>query len=422
MKKAILVGINISNEENFEESMKELKGLAKACDFKVEGSLTQNLKVPNKKYYIGQGKIESLKIFAQEHQVDVIIFNNELSPLQFKNLEDELGIEVIDRTLLILNIFSSRAKTKEAKLQVEVARLNYLLPRLVVTNANYEQQGGGSLHNKGSGEKQIDIDKRILRQKISMLEHELDAIEKNKETQRKKREKNTIPLVSIVGYTNAGKSTLMNAFIDEYNALNKNKTVFAKDMLFATLDTTTRYIKFKDNKEVLLSDTVGFISKLPTGLIRAFKSTLSEILNADLIVLVADISSTEILNHIQVTLDTLEEIGVNPETPIIYVFNKADKVGLATLPTNDNKLFISAKNRLNLNLLENEIKKALFSNWKQAKMFIPYENGAVLAYLKSSATIYDIKHLDEGTMLELELSPQDYSKYIDYVWVDDKTS
>ena len=214
----------------------------------------------------------------------------------------------------------------------------------------------------------------------------------------------------------------MNAFIDEYNALNKNKTVFAKDMLFATLDTTTRYIKFKDNKEVLLSDTVGFISKLPTGLIRAFKSTLSEILNADLIVLVADISSTEILNHIQVTLDTLEEIGVNPETPIIYVFNKADKVGLATLPTNDNKLFISAKNRLNLNLLENEIKKALFSNWKQAKMFIPYENGAVLAYLKSSATIYDIKHLDEGTMLELELSPQDYSKYIDYVWVDDKTS
>lgn len=422
MKKAILVGINISNEENFEESMKELKGLAKACDFKVEGSLTQNLKVPNKKYYIGQGKIESLKIFAQEHQVDVIIFNNELSPLQFKNLEDELGIEVIDRTLLILNIFSSRAKTKEAKLQVEVARLNYLLPRLVVTNANYEQQGGGSLHNKGSGEKQIDIDKRILRQKISMLEHELDSIEKNKSTQRKKREKNTIPLVSIVGYTNAGKSTLMNAFIEEYNSLNKNKTVFAKDMLFATLDTTTRYIKFKDNKEVLLSDTVGFISKLPTGLIRAFKSTLSEILNADLIVLVADISSNEILNHIQVTLDTLEEIGVNPETPIIYVFNKADKVGLATLPTNDNKLFISAKNRLNLNLLENEIKKALFSNWKQAKMFIPYENGAVLAYLKSSATIYDIKSLDEGTMLELELSPQDYSKYIDYVWVDDKMS
>lgn len=421
MKKAILVGVNISNEENFEESMKELKGLAKACDFKVEGTLTQNLKTPNKKFYIGQGKIESLKMFALEHQVDVIIFNNELSPLQFKNLEDELNIEVIDRTLLILNIFSSRAKTKEAKLQVEVARLNYLLPRLVVTNANYEQQAGGSLHNKGSGEKQIDIDKRILRQKISMLEHELDNLEKNKITQRKRREKNTIPLVSIVGYTNAGKSTLMNAFIEEYNSVSKNKTVFTKDMLFATLDTTTRYIKFKDNKEILLSDTVGFISKLPTGLIRAFKSTLSEILNADLIVLVADISSPEILNHIQVTLDTLEEIGVNPEIPIIYVFNKADKVGLATLPTNDNKLFISAKNRLNLNLLESEIKKALFSNWKKAKMFIPYENGSVLAYLKASSTIYSINNLDDGTMLELELSPYDYNKYIDYVWVDNKS-
>lgn len=421
MKKAILVGVNISNEENFEESMKELKGLAKACDFKVEGTLTQNLKAPNKKFYIGQGKIESLKMFALEHQVDVIIFNNELSPLQFKNLEDELNIEVIDRTLLILNIFSSRAKTKEAKLQVEVARLNYLLPRLVVTNANYEQQAGGSLHNKGSGEKQIDIDKRILRQKISMLEHELDNLEKNMITQRKRREKNTIPLVSIVGYTNAGKSTLMNAFIEEYNSVSKNKTVFTKDMLFATLDTTTRYIKFKDNKEILLSDTVGFISKLPTGLIRAFKSTLSEILNADLIVLVADISSPEILNHIQVTLDTLEEIGVNPEIPIIYVFNKADKVGLATLPTNDNKLFISAKNRLNLNLLESEIKKALFSNWKKAKMFIPYENGSVLSYLKASSTIYSINNLDDGTMLELELSPYDYNKYIDYVWVDNKS-
>lgn len=422
MKKAILVGVNIDNEENFDESLKELKGLAKACDFKVEGTLTQNLKAPNKRLYIGPGKIESLKMFAEVHQAEVIIFNNELSPLQYKNLEDELGIEVIDRTLLILNIFASRAKTKEAKLQVEVARLNYLLPRLVVTNANYEQQGGGSLHNKGAGEKQIDIDKRILRRKISMLEQELDSIEKNKETQRKKRVKNTIPLVSIVGYTNAGKSTLMNAFMEEYDSLSKNKSVFIKDMLFATLDTTTRYIKFKDNKEILLSDTVGFISKLPTGLIRAFKSTLSDILNADLILLVADISSVEILNQIQVTLDTLTEIGVSEDVPIVYVFNKADKVGLATLPTNDNKLFISAKNRLNLNLLEAEIKKALFADWKKVKMFIPYEDGKQLAYLKMNSSIISIKELDEGTMLEVEVSPYDFNKFIDYIWVDDKNS
>lgn len=420
MKKAILVGVNISNQDDFEESLKELKGLAKACDYKVCGYLTQNLKNPNKKFYIGQGKIESLKVFANEHGADVIIFNNELSPLQYKNLEEELGIEVIDRTLLILNIFASRAKTKEAKLQVEVARLNYLLPRLSVTDANYEQQSGGALHNKGSGEKQIDIDKRVIRTRIAMLEKELDALEKNKAVQRKKREKNSIPLVSLVGYTNSGKSTLLNSFIEEYNEETEKKQVFAKDMLFATLDTTTRYIKFKDNKEILLSDTVGFISKLPHGLIRAFKSTLSEIINADLIVLVADISSNEVLNHIDVTLNTLSEIGVSDEIPIIYVFNKADKIGLATLPTNENKIFISAKEHLNLNLLEHEIKKALFSDWITCKMFVPYEDGKLLAYLNNKANVMSQEYKQDGTMLKVELSPIDYKKYIDYVWVDDK--
>ena len=170
MKKAIIVGVNVNNEENFDESFKELKGLAKACDLKVVGSLTQNLKTINKKTYIGPGKIDSLKIFALEHEAEIIIFNNELSPLQYKNLEEALEIEVADRTLLILNIFASRARSKEAKLQVEVARLNYLLPRLVLTDENYEQQGGGSLHNKGSGEKLIDIDKTILRGRIAQLE------------------------------------------------------------------------------------------------------------------------------------------------------------------------------------------------------------------------------------------------------------
>ena len=235
MKKAVLVGVNINNEEDFEESLKELKGLAKACDFKVVGYLTQNLKSPNKKFYIGEGKIESLKIFASEHDADVVIFNNELSPLQFKNLEDELKIEVVDRTLLILNIFASRAKTKEAKLQVEVARLNYLLPRLVVTNASYEQQGGGSLHNRGSGEKQIDIDKRIVRTRIAQLEKELDNLEQNRVTQSKKRNKTDIPLVSIVGYTNAGKSTLMNAFIEEFGNVD-NKYVCSSISLFIVAD------------------------------------------------------------------------------------------------------------------------------------------------------------------------------------------
>lgn len=423
MKKAILVGVNIDNDETFEESLKELKGLAKACEFKVVGTLTQNLKSPNKKFFIGQGKIETLKNYAESCEANIIIFDNELSPLQYKNLEEQLEIEVIDRTLLILNIFSSRAKTKEAKLQVEVARLNYLLPRLVVSNANYEQQGGGSLHNRGSGEKQIDIDKRILRTRIAQLEKELDYLAINKETQNKRKIKNSIPLVSIVGYTNAGKSTLMNAFIEEYSNNEKNinnKTVLAKDLLFATLDTSSRHIKFKDNKEIILTDTVGFISKLPHGLIRAFKSTLSETLIADLIILVADISSSDVLNQIQVTLDTLHEIGVSDETPIIYVFNKADKVGLATIPSNDNKMFISAKNHLNLNLLEHEIKRQLFKDWKHCKMFIPYKDSSILSYLNNHATIIDQKYEEDGTMIELELSLKDFKQYLEYIWVDDK--
>ena len=422
MKKAIIVGVNINNDEFFEESLKELKGLAKACEIKVVGTLTQNLKAVNKKSFIGPGKIDTLKALAESYEADVIIFDNELTPLQYKTLEDALNIEVIDRTLLILNIFANRARTKESKLQVEVARLKYLLPRLVVTNADYEQQGGGSLHNKGSGEKQIDIDKRILRTRISQLEKELDTLEQNRITQSKKRVKNDIPLVSIVGYTNAGKSTLLNALIEEYhndnNSKVSNKTVFAKDLLFATLDTSTRHVKFKDNKEIIISDTVGFISKLPTGLIRAFKSTLSEILNADLIVLVADVSSNEVLNQIEVTLDTLHEIGVSDEIPLIYVFNKADKIGLATVPSNENKMFISAKNRLNLNLLENEIKKILFKDWKRCKMFIPYKNSNILSYLNEKATIISQVYEEEGTMLEVEIPDKDFKNYLDYIWVD----
>lgn len=415
MKKALLIGVNINNDY-FEESLKELKGLAKANNIKVEGFIVQNLKTINKKYYIGEGKINSIKLMADEHNVDLIIFNNELSPIQFKNLEDELNIPVLDRTMLILDIFASRAKTKEAKIQVEVARLKYLLPRLVNNNDNLSQQSGGSVNNRGSGEKQIDINKRIIRNKIAQLENELIDLEENKNNSKKKRIKSEIPHVALVGYTNAGKSTLLNAFIEEYGD-SASKEVLAKDMLFATLDTSIRHIKLPDNKEFLLSDTVGFISSLPKGLLRAFKSTLSEIADADVIINVCDVSSPEVLNHILVTEEILLEIGIK-DIPIIYAFNKADKVGLATIKNEDNRIFLSAKNHLNLNLLINEIKKVIFADWKKCKMLIPYENSNVLSYLCEHATIIEKEFTNEGTKLFVELSPIDYKKYNEYIWID----
>ena len=417
IKRALLVGVNINDNIYYEEQFKELKGLVKALDFKVEGTLEQNLKVPNKKYFIGPGKVEELKAILSISPVDVVVFNDELTPLQNKNLEDELNIEVIDRTLVILNIFANRARTKEAKLQVEVARLNYLLPRLVVTNKNYEQQAGGGVHNRGKGEKQIDIDRKNLRKKISQLENELDILQKNRDNQRKKRDKNNIPLVCLAGYTNAGKSTLLNAFLEEYNAKD-DKKVFTKDMLFATLDPQIRRLKFKDNKEILLSDTVGFISKLPTDLIRAFRSTLEEILHADLIIIVADVSNSLFVEQIDSTLKTLENIGVSEDIPLIYVYNKADKLGLATVRTDDNRLFISAKNRLNLYLLEREIKEILFGDWISCKMFIPFENAYVYSYLKDHASVYNTKQNDNGLEIELSLSPDDFVKLNEFVEID----
>lgn len=415
MKKALLIGVNINNDY-FEESLKELKGLAKANNIKVEGFVVQNLKAINKKYYIGEGKINSIKLMANEHNVDLIIFNNELSPIQFKNLEDELNIPVLDRTMLILDIFASRAKTKEAKIQVEVARLKYLLPRLVNNNDNLSQQSGGNVNNRGSGEKQIDINKRIIRNKIAQLENELIDLEENKNNAKKKRIKSELPHVALVGYTNAGKSTLLNAFIEEYGD-NISKEVLAKDMLFATLDTSIRHIKLPDNKEFLLSDTVGFISSLPKGLLRAFKSTLSEIADADVIINVCDVSSPDVLNHLLVTEEILREIGIK-DIPIIYAFNKADKVGLATIKNEDNRIFLSAKNHLNLNLLINEIKKIIFADWKKCKMLIPYENSNVLSYLCEHATIIEKEFTNEGTKLFVELSPIDFKKYNEYIWID----
>ena len=284
MDKVLLIGVNTGAEENFEHSMEELALLAEACEMEVVGSMTQNLPYINKALYVGTGKIEEIKEEAAWTGAEMLLFNDSLTPSQIRNIKDETGIAVMDRTTLILEIFASRAKSREAMLQVEVARLQYMLPRLVGLHEALSRQGGGSgsMSNKGAGEKKLELDRRKIENRLAELRKELSQVEVERETQQKKRERSAIPRVALVGYTNAGKSTIMNAMVETYIG-DEEKKVLEKDMLFATLDTSVRNITPKENKTILLSDTVGFIDKLPHGLVKAFRSTLSEAVAAHLI-------------------------------------------------------------------------------------------------------------------------------------------
>jgi len=278
--------------------------------------------------YIGSGKVQEVREMVKALEADMVVFDNGLSPIQLRNLSRELGCAVMDRTTLILEIFSARAKTREAKLQVEVARLQYMLPRLVGLHDALSRQGGasGAMSNKGAGEKKLELDRRKLEQRLTTMRRELENIAEERKTQRKKRAESGIPRVALVGYTNAGKSTIMNAMLAAY-VEDKEKKVYEEDMLFATLDTTVRKIVPMDKNAFLLSDTVGFISNLPHNLIKAFRSTLEEVQEADLLVQVIDYSDENYMEHIRVTEDTLKELGAE-KIPMIYAFNKADLCGM----------------------------------------------------------------------------------------------
>ena len=413
LEKAIIVGVNI-NDEDFENSMQELKELAYACNIEVIDKITQNLDVINNALYVGTGKVDEIKESINRLDVDLVIFNDELSPSQLRNLQKSLDIPILDRTSLILEIFAKRAKSKEAKMQVEVARLKYMLPRLVGLHSNLGRQGGGAgISNKGSGEKKIELDKRKIEDEITRLNKELKEIEKERKIRRRQRENSGIPLVSLAGYTNAGKSTLMNAFIDKY-VEDKKKKVLEKDMLFATLDTFVRKITLEDNKTFLLSDTVGFISKLPHNLVKAFRSTLEEIIEADLIIQVIDYSDKNYKKHIEVTNNTLKEIGVT-DIPVIYVFNKSDLV-LDKIPVIEgNNIYMSALRKEGLNELVKLIKSKVMNEYILTKFLIPYDKGSIISYLKENSTILNIEYSEEGTIIELECKESDYNKYKEYI-------
>jgi GTP-binding protein HflX len=414
-EKALLVGVNLNSNIYFRQSMEELENLTLACNIDVVGKIEQNLNLVNKSIYIGTGKVEEVKELANDLNVDIIIFNNELTHSQLRNLQKILDIPILDRTSLILQIFSSRAKTKEAKLQVEVASLEYMLPRLVGLHNSLGRQGGGSgLSNKGSGEKKLELDRRRIEDKLTELKKELEELSLNRENQRRKRKKSGYPMVALAGYTNAGKSTLMNAMLETYRIEEYDKKVFEKDMLFATLETTVRQIELENKKTFLLSDTVGFISELPHNLIKAFRSTLEEIKDADLIIHVVDYSDPNHERHIEVTKSTLEEIGAK-DIPVIYVYNKSD-LELENLPIfEENKIYMSAKTKVGLKELIEMISKRIYSDYLDCNMLIPYDKGNIISYLNQNATIFNTEYTEEGTIVFLNCKDTDYNKYKEYV-------
>lgn len=293
MERVLLVGANLNDGEDYLTSLEELGALAGACDMEVAGVTSQTLETVHKAFYIGTGKVDEVRLLSRELDVDVIIFDNSLSPMQMRNLQERLEKPILDRSALILDIFAKRARSREAKLQVEVARLQYMLPRLVGLHAALSRQGGasGSMSNRGAGETKLELDRRVLEKRLSELRRELKEVGNERETQRKRRVKSGLPRVALVGYTNAGKSTLLNAMIDLFGpdeGEGAEKHVMEKDMLFATLDTTVRKIAPPEHHAFLLSDTVGFIHKLPHNLVEAFQSTLEEAKEADLLLQVVD--------------------------------------------------------------------------------------------------------------------------------------
>ena len=414
-QKVLLVGVNLNDEFYFFKSMSELEELVKACQMLPIGSIVQNLKEINSAFYVGSGKLEEIKDKINELHPDLVVFNNELSPSQLKNLELKLDIQILDRTSIILNIFALRAKTNEAKMQVEIAKLRYMLPRLSGLHLSLGRQGGGSgFSNKGSGEKQIELDRRIIEDRISKLNKELSELDTRRNIQRRKRNNSEIPVVSLVGYTNAGKSTLLNTLVD-LSLSDDSKKVYEEDMLFATLETSIRKIKIKDGKEFLLSDTVGFIRELPHMLIKAFRSTLDEVKNSDLLLHVVDFSDEDYEENIRVTNSTLKEIGAD-NIPVIYVFNKCDKVNDTKLPYVDgNKVCISAKNNIGINELINVISNNIFKGYVTCKMQIPFKRGDIVSYLKEKYDFISTQYTNDGTLIEICLNKKDYGKYKNYI-------
>ena len=409
--RAVLVGL--ARDEDISYSMEELKGLAEAAGVEVLGQMIQNLERPNTATLIGKGKVEELAEMVKNMEADTVIFNDELTGMQLRNLEDAVGVRVIDRTILILDIFADRASSREGKLQVELAQLQYRMPRLTGFGKSLSRLGGG-IGTRGPGEKKLETDRRHIEKRMYDIKSELSQIKNTRGVQRAKREKSEIPVVALVGYTNSGKSALMNRLMTLTE--KDEKTVFEKNMLFATLDTQQRSVTLDTNHQFILVDTVGFVSRLPHSLVNAFKATLEEVAYADLLVHVVDASYENYDFHIEVTNKVLEEIGAGGKEKIM-AFNKIDLVedpsSVIPVAGVDN-ICISAKYDRNIDELIELIKSKIFKDMVKVQLLVPYTRGDISSYLCEKARVLEMEYKENGTWFEAELKASDYQRLKEY--------
>ena len=408
IERAVLAGLSANSmdisERSTDISMAELAALVETAGGETVGMFIQNRPTPEPRSFIGDGKVAELKDFIERNECDLAVFDNELSPSQMRVLSEELGVKVLDRSGLILDIFAQRARTREGQLQVELAQYKYLLPRLtgMWTHLVRQTASGGSspIGTRGPGETQLETDRRHIRRKIQKLEEELAAVRKVRSTQRRRREKNDMPVVALVGYTNAGKSTLLNCLT--------GADIPANDRLFDTLDTTTRKLRVDEFTEVLISDTVGFIRKLPHHLIEAFKATLEELSYADVLLHVIDISNPDWEEQARIVDSLINQLGAN-ETPCIRVYNKCDAyVGI--LPHGEDIVCLSAKSGEGVQELVQALSRLLDKGRHHVTLKIPYSSAGVADLLNREAAVIRMEYTDEGIEAEVIVPPDIFGK------------
>lgn len=420
-RKVFLVGLTTS-QANLTYELEELGNLAKANNLDPVETFTQKLERPNPATYFGKGKVEEISAAVATYEVDMIVANDELTPSQIRNLEKATNATVVDRTGLILDIFAQRAQTKVAQLQVQLARLQYQLPRLRTSmSITLDQQtgaGGGGFTSRGAGETKLEQSRRRITAQMVHIRQELADLEKGETTRSAQRQNNDLPSVALVGYTNAGKSTLMNRLLARFGVGANNddsKQVFERDMLFATLNTTVRQLTLPDKKQFLLSDTVGFVSKLPHSLVAAFKSTLQEAASADLLLHVVDVSDPHYQDMMTTTNKTLQEIGVSGRQTIT-VYNKADRTELVFPEvTGENAITISALDIASQDALIDLIKQHVFKDVAVVNLHIPFDKGNVQAQLAAKHTFLQEDYDDTGTLITVELSTNERETFKDYI-------
>jgi len=395
IEKALLIGASLGSgdiNDTDEASMNELAELVKAAEAEPFGMMIQNVKSVDPRTFIGKGKVEEAAEFIKNNDITLAVFDRELSGSVTKNLENDLGVRVIDRSRLILDIFARRATTREGKCQVELAQLKYILPRLSGIGADLSRQGGG-IGTRGPGETKLESDRRHIQKRIEYLSDELKEIEKHRSNIRRKRQSEEIPQIAVVGYTNAGKSSLINLLTGEQDA-------YVENMLFATLDPLIRKLKLNDKIEVLISDTVGFVRKLPHHLVEAFKSTLEEVKYADIIIHLIDSSQEDVSGAVTVVEQILKELGAD-EKPTLKVFNKCD-VKMPEREFQDTEsIVISVKEEINIDLLLNRLVSIISASKHNITVRIPYSEGSLLGYVYKAASVLSEINDEQGYVMEL---------------------